>query len=975
MVSIEVSMKLFALLFIPSFALFAAPSGLQIFHGEVCITERDSASIEIQVSDRAILDWNEFSVGASESVSFLQPSSEALAVNRVIGSEPSSILGSLASNGKLVLINPMGILFGKESRIDTGSFIATTLDIHKDLMIEKGELSFAGGSEFSIKNLGQISAKGIAYLIGSRVEQVGKIKSPTSGVIAQNRADISLDGEIKLFKNGGDRNSLAYVNGEFCGEKIFVFGDLIDVESNSRLRAVSNAGGGIIEIGGLPRSPRSLADLAYVAQGALLDASADASGNGGEVSIWGERGSQFFGRALARGGSSQGDGGRIEVSAMGGVEYRGSVDTSATCGKTGLFILDPCDIFINNIGIGTSVPAFVAAYTPGVNASVSINDISAAIAGSNVSLNTSPGAGGSGDITWDEFFDLSYASVNSLTFNADGNVTIRSDVTNTDVGDIIVRAGGSVFIGDAANTTVAQLVTDGNIDVDCVSGFTITAGNGLPANAGITAAGLLTIDVSNGDFHMDAVINSDAVGVSGSPVIINVPQGSLLNECANSGTTGLTFTDYFSIIARDDITYLSATSGRNETVGVSFGTPCLIESTAGNITFQNTSGQRLRFVGNYPLTIRAAGDFLFECTSPIGLTVIQAGPNAVFIDAGGDIAINALDGVGPAILFNDTLFAIAGGDISITQDLSGLFAAFSNSGSTWIAGGDFTADLSSVIAGMSITTNSGPILIRSGGNTNLFANSDQNITFSASGGTFSILAGGNINYASSSTGLVLTSGELGATLDSGANINLLDNAQVFSAGTDIFLIADTSIRMNPTSLIDFTAPLVPGSTVTLVVDDQFPSPPLMGSGGFIMSLGAMIMTVERPPIAIYTSQQGLNFIAGQINGSFFSNGTLFIDRNEEQWCTYFPNGQNVLPFRVHYKNCLQQATSQATLIVAEFLVDLHSFNEFPGWYEEFSLDSRIIDNEMHTPYFLARRHLKSFNQPKTYSSWLHDIIK
>jgi filamentous hemagglutinin family protein len=968
-------MKLFALIVIPSFALIAAPSGLQVIHGEVYLTERDSSSIEVKVSDRALLDWNQFSVGENESLSFLQPSSESIAVNRVIGSEPSAIFGSLRSNGKVVLINPMGILFGKESRIDTGSFIATTLDIHKDLMIEKGKLSFAGGSEFSIKNLGQISAQGFVYLIGSKVEQVGTIGAPISGVIAQNRAGVSLDGEIELFKNESAKNCFAFVNGEICGEKILVFGDLIDIESNTRLRAVSNVGGGVIEIGGVPDGSRSLADLAYVAQGAVLDASADNSGNGGEVSIWGKRGSQFFGRALARGGALQGDGGKIEVSAMGGVEYRGSVDTSAPCGKTGLFILDPCDIFINNTGVGTSVPVFSATYTPGVNASVSIDDISAAIAGSNVSLNTSPGAGGSGDITWEEFFDLTYASANSLTFNADRNVTIRSDVQNMGVGDIIVNAGGAVFIGDAANTTVAQLATNGNMDIDCVSGFTITAGNGLPANAGVTAAGMLTIDVSNGDFHMDAVTNSDATGVSGNPIIINVPQGSFLNECANSGTTGFTFTDYLSIIVRDDITYLSATNGRNETVGTFLGTPCLIESTAGNIIFQNTSGQRLRFVGNYPLTIRAAGNFLFESTSPIGQTVIQTGPNAVVIDAGGDIVINALVGIGPAIIFNDTLFAIAGGDISITQGLSGLFAALSNSGITWIAGGNFTADLSSAVANMIIGTSvSGPILIQSGGNTNLFANSAQNIAFGASGGTFSIQAGGNINYASSSTGLVITSGELGVTLDSGANINLLDNAQVFSAGTDIFLRANISMRMNPTSLIDFTAPLVPGSTVTLIVDDEFPFPPLMGSGGFIMQSGAQIMTVERPPIAIYTSQQGLNFIAGQINGASFSSGTLFIDTNEEQWCTYFPNGQNVLPFRVHYKNCLQQATSQATLVVAEFLVDLHPYNEFPGWYEQFSLSSQVSNFEMHTPYFLTRRQLKSFNQPKTYSSLLHNVI-
>jgi filamentous hemagglutinin family protein len=83
-----------------------------------------------QQTDRAIINWNSFSIGSNELVRVLQPNQAAILLNRVVGQDPSVILGQLQANGNLWLLNPNGILFGPGSRVDVGGLLATTLNIH-----------------------------------------------------------------------------------------------------------------------------------------------------------------------------------------------------------------------------------------------------------------------------------------------------------------------------------------------------------------------------------------------------------------------------------------------------------------------------------------------------------------------------------------------------------------------------------------------------------------------------------------------------------------------------------------------------------------------------------------------------------------------------------------------------------------------------------------------------------------------------
>src|SRR5689334_5022471 len=111
-------------------AVYANPSGSQVVSGTATISQPSASSLQInQSSQNAILNWQSFSIGATESVVFVQPNASAAALNRVIGTTPSEIFGRLSANGQIFLVNPNGVLFGRSASVDVGGLVATTLSI------------------------------------------------------------------------------------------------------------------------------------------------------------------------------------------------------------------------------------------------------------------------------------------------------------------------------------------------------------------------------------------------------------------------------------------------------------------------------------------------------------------------------------------------------------------------------------------------------------------------------------------------------------------------------------------------------------------------------------------------------------------------------------------------------------------------------------------------------------------------------
>ena len=109
-----------------------------------------------QTSQRAIINWNSFSIGQGNSVTFVQPSASSAILNRVTGSTTSTIAGQLNANGQVYLVNPNGIAITSTGAVNVGGgFVASTLGI-TDKDFNNGNLGFTvSGQGYDVVLLGQ----------------------------------------------------------------------------------------------------------------------------------------------------------------------------------------------------------------------------------------------------------------------------------------------------------------------------------------------------------------------------------------------------------------------------------------------------------------------------------------------------------------------------------------------------------------------------------------------------------------------------------------------------------------------------------------------------------------------------------------------------------------------------------------------------------------------------------------------------
>ncbi|MGH7226448.1 MAG: filamentous hemagglutinin N-terminal domain-containing protein, partial [Gemmataceae bacterium] len=108
---------------------YALPTGGQVSAGQASISTGAGSVNVTQTSSRAVIDWSGFNIGSGEQVDFSQPSSSAIALNRIHDSQPSSIDGQLNANGQVWLLNPTGIMFGSGAQVNVGGLVATTSNI------------------------------------------------------------------------------------------------------------------------------------------------------------------------------------------------------------------------------------------------------------------------------------------------------------------------------------------------------------------------------------------------------------------------------------------------------------------------------------------------------------------------------------------------------------------------------------------------------------------------------------------------------------------------------------------------------------------------------------------------------------------------------------------------------------------------------------------------------------------------------
>jgi filamentous hemagglutinin family protein len=172
----------------------AAPQGGQVVSGSGTISANGATTTITQASDKLSINWQSFNVAKAETVNFVQRSASALAVNRILDTQGSQILGKINANGQVWLINPNGVLFGKDAQINVGGLLASTLN-PDDASIGSARSNFSGSSTAGVVNLGSINAAqgGYVALLGHSVSNAGQISAPGGTVALGAGSAISLN--------------------------------------------------------------------------------------------------------------------------------------------------------------------------------------------------------------------------------------------------------------------------------------------------------------------------------------------------------------------------------------------------------------------------------------------------------------------------------------------------------------------------------------------------------------------------------------------------------------------------------------------------------------------------------------------------------------------------------------------------------------------------------------------------------------
>lgn len=174
----------------------ALPTGEAVVNGSVAVTRPSAQQMVVeQGSDKAIVNWQGFSIGGAEGVAFQQPGAASVILNRVVGGDPSSILGRMTANGKVFLVNPGGVFFAPGASVDVGGLVASTLSISNDDFLAGRYRFAAGGSAGGISNQGTLRAAdgGTVALLGGQVSNDGTITAKLGTVALAAGKRISLD--------------------------------------------------------------------------------------------------------------------------------------------------------------------------------------------------------------------------------------------------------------------------------------------------------------------------------------------------------------------------------------------------------------------------------------------------------------------------------------------------------------------------------------------------------------------------------------------------------------------------------------------------------------------------------------------------------------------------------------------------------------------------------------------------------------
>jgi len=588
------------------------------------------------------------------------------------------------------------------------------------------------------------------------------------------------------------------------GGSVDVLGNQVGLLDNTNINVSGQLGGGTAIIGGglHGQDPNvTNSNAVYVGQNVNINADALGSGNGGNVVVWSDSLTTYLGNISAQGGALGGDGGFVEVSSHGQLNYLGQVNTTAALGHVGTLLLDPADLIISSTSdanISGSTP-----FTPsGSSSYLSVSTLQNALSSSAVvvqtGLDSQSGSGNitvSSDISWVNPFKLSLQAYNNLNLNANitsvvGNLSLYAGYGNANA----VSANQSINIGN--NVTI--FLVSGSLLANATGNITQTAATGNGMIGAFQISGTSSF-VSGANITLASTLNTFTGAINanttGGLILVNnlttklgnITAGSQgVNIATASGSAGSINLKSGSTITSSGPLVFNADGAGCVTVAGIVGNATINSVTAGGaITLGNASTGVLT-LGNGSTTSSVVGvaGSAGQASGQVNITGSSIVLNSPIVTAGGGVFLNATNG---------TVTTSTNGTITTTAQVN----SGSSSGNIVV---NATSDITlKTLTSMGADNNAGPasnaspiIITSSGGNVTIGAatasgGNTQNLSYSSNGGNAA-----NIVIQAGTSGTITLNGDLSSI--GGGNLSISGVGQ--GLGGLIWLKSATILNRN-----------------------------------------------------------------------------------------------------------------------------------------------------------------------------------
>jgi filamentous hemagglutinin family protein len=648
------------LLALASQVVWANPVNPTVVNGQANFATTGNA-LTVTNTPGAIINWQGFSIGANEITRFNQQSAASAVLNRVVSSNPSSILGALQSNGRVFLINPNGIVFGAGATVDVAGLVASTLSLSNADFLAGNHHFTEGPGAAAISNAGNITAQtgGQIYLIAPNVANTGVITAP--------------NGEILLA----------------AGYSV----DLVDTLNSALRVSITAPAGEATNVGQLIASAGSLGLFGTAVRNSGTVSADSATMQGGRI-VFKASGNTTLaaGSSLSASGAQ---GGSITVQSGGTTQVSGAITATGSAGAGGTVSM-----------LGNQVALTGAKI-----------DASGATGGGTVLVGGNfHGAGPEQNASLTAVDFASSISADAISNGNGGNVAVWADNATQFAGFISARGGANSGNGGFVETSGRQaLAFTGFVDTTAIKGntgtllldptdITISAAPAVQSSTLVNASGTFTDTVTSSTLlnttlqaqlaSSNVVVDTTSSAYGTGNIIVAAPiawttTNSLTLNAVNSGA--ITINAAMSGSAAT-VRLIAAGGGVTEGTSGTITAANLITSSVGGMTLTNTN-----ILNSFNASNSGGGDIvLSNAAATLAVTGIsQAGGGSVTVNNSGEITTS-----GAIISSGDVLLRARNG---ITQNAD--ISAFGNVSLTANA----NEGMGSYVQSQGLTSNTGTV--------------------------------------------------------------------------------------------------------------------------------------------------------------------------------------------------------------------------------------------------------------------------